>query len=412
MALIVTRSPHFITASSLDSGATLTLDIGFYDSIGDFITLKTYAFTINTEYGLDISPFVSDYFQNDIKVLIVKTTIDGEINEVPVQSIVNEYVATDGYGYYEDGYNYDNTSVIEGKGLYAGCNDSVQVFADGIASIPLFLPSNVSGEVQVNYKSDGVIVDTETIVLGAVYQYSNDVPVGSETVLTDSLGTQLDPDNYTVESFILTETRFITISKNLSELYMPYSSVKAKIDCIEVIPNFNDYASRVAADGGVFESLECGNEYAPLNINCLYVEYISECKYTPYKVSFINKIGVLEDLWFFKKSMESLSVDRSEFNQFTLDSYKNGILSNHSYKNFNVNGKEKLTLNTGFVPDNFRENFRQLMLSESVYVYKDSLKLPVNVSDSSIEYKTHVNDKLVNYTIEFDYAYDKINNLV
>ena len=406
MALIVTRSPHFITATGLDAGATLTLDIGFYDSIGDFISLRDnpYIFTINTEYGLDVSPFISDYFQNDIKVLIAKTTIDGEISGVVQTPILNEYVATDGYGYYEDGYNYDTTSVIEGKGLYAGCNDNVQVFADGIASIPLFLPSNVSGEVQVNYKSDGVIVDTETIVLGAVYQYSNDVPVGSESVLTDSLGTQLDPDNYTVESFMLTETRFITISKNLSTL---------DIDSIEIIPNFNAYASRVTADGGtVFESLQCANEFAPLTINDLSVEYISECKYTPYKVSFINKIGVLEDLWFFKKSMESLSVDRSEFNQFTLDSYKNGILSNHSYKNFNVNGKEKLTLNTGFVPDNFRENFRQLMLSESVYVYKDSLKLPVNVSDSSIEYKTHVNDKLVNYTIEFDYAYDKINNLV
>lgn len=379
MALIVTRSPHFITAPSLDLGASLTLDIGFYDSIGDFITLKTYNFTINTEYGLDISPFISDYFQNDIKVLIVKTTIDGEIDEVPAQSIVNEYVATDGYGYYEDGYNYDVTSVIEGKGLYAGCNDSVQVFADGVASIPLFLPSNVSGEVQVNYKSGGVIVDTETLVLGAVYQYSNNVPVGSETVLTDSLGNQLDPDNYTVESFMLTETRFINVSKDVSSL---------DIDCIDIVSDFNS------------------------NTHTISVEYISECKYTPYKVSFINKIGVLEDLWFFKKSMESLSVDRSEFNQFTLDSYKNGILYNHSYKNFNVNGKEKLTLNTGFVPDNFKENFRQLMLSESVYVYKDSLKLPVNVSDSSIEYKTHVNDKLVNYTIEFDYAYDKINNLV
>ena len=62
MALIVTRSPHFITATGLDAGATLTLDIGFYDSIGDFITLKTYSFTINTEYGLDVSPFISDYF--------------------------------------------------------------------------------------------------------------------------------------------------------------------------------------------------------------------------------------------------------------------------------------------------------------------------------------------------------------
>ena len=407
MALIVTRSPHFITAPTLDLGATLTLDIGFYDSIGDFITLKTYAFTINTEYGLDISPFVSDYFQNDIKVLIVKINIDGEINGVPVQSIVNEYVATDGYGYYEDGYNYDITTVVEDKKLYGGCNDSVQVFADGIASIPLFLPSNVNGEVTIDYKSDGVVVDTETVVLGAVYQYSNDEPIGSETVLTDSLGTQLDPDNYTVESFMLTETRFITISKNLSML---------DIDSIEIISEFNDYSIRVEADGGTVESLQCTNDIAQeeseSTTHTLSVEYISECKYTPYKVSFINKIGVLEDLWFFKKSMESLSVDRSEFNQFTLDSYKNGILSNHSYKNFNVNGKEKLTLNTGFVPDNFRENFRQLMLSESVYVYKDSLKLPVNVSDSSIEYKTHVNDKLVNYTIEFDYAYDKINNLV
>ena len=409
MALIVTRSPHFITATGLDAGATLTLDIGFYDSIGDFISLRDnpYIFTINTEYGLDVSPFVSDYFQNDIKVLIVKTTIDGEISGVVQTPILNEYVATDGYGYYEDGYNYDITTVVEDKKLYGGCNDSLQVFADGIASIPLFLPSNVNGEVTIDYKSEGVIVDTETVVLGAVYQYSNDEPIGSETVLTDSLGTQLDPDNYTVESFMLTETRFITISKNLSML---------DIDSIEITSEFNDYSIRVEADGGTVESLQCANdisqEESESTTHTLSVEYISECKYTPYKVSFINKIGVLEDLWFFKKSMESLSVDRSEFNQFTLDSYRNGILSNHSYKNFNVNGKEKLTLNTGFVPDNFRENFRQLMLSESVYVYKDSLKLPVNVSDSSIEYKTHVNDKLVNYTIEFDYAYDKINNLV
>jgi len=409
MALIVTRSPHFITATGLDAGATLTLDIGFYDSIGDFITLKTYSFTINTEYGLDVSPFISDYFQNDIKVLIAKTTINGSISGVVQTPILNEYVATDGYGYYEDGYNYDTTIDVQDKKLYGGCNDNIQVFADGVASIPLFLPSNVNGEVTIDYKSDGVIVDTETVVLGAVYQYSNDEPIGSETVLTDSLGTQLDPDNYTVESFMLTETRFITISKNVSTL---------DIDSIEITSEFTNYSIRVEADGGTVESLQCANDIieedddADSTTHTLSVEYISECKYKPYKVSFINKIGVLEDLWFFKKSMESLSVDRSEFNQFTLDSYKNGILSNHSYKNFNVNGKEKLTLNTGFVPDNFRENFRQLMLSESVYVYKDSLKLPVNVSDSSIEYKTHVNDKLVNYTIEFDYAYDKINNLV
>jgi len=407
MALIVARSPHFITAPTLDSGATLTLDIGFYDSIGDFITLKTYAFTINTEYGLDISPFVSDYFQNDIKVLIVKTTIDGEISGVPVQSIVNEYVATDGYGYYEDGYNYDASTTIQDKKLYGGCNDNIQVYADGIASIPLFLPSNVNGSVTINYKNSGVVVDSNNLILGGVYDYLDAPAVGSESIVTDALGNQIDTSRVSVESFILTQTRILNISKNVSTL---------DIDSIEIISQFTNYSIRVDADGGTVESLQCANDIAggvsDSTTHSISVEYICECKYTPYKVSFINKIGVLEDLWFFKKSMGSLSVDRSEFNQFTLDSYKNGILSNHSYKNFNVNGREKLTLNTGFVPDNFRENFRQLMLSESVYVYKDSLKLPVNVSDSSIEYKTHVNDKLVNYTIEFDYAYDKINNLV
>ena len=409
MALIVTRSPHFITAPTLDLGATLTLDIGFYDSIGDFITLKTYAFTINTEYGLDISPFVSDYFQNDIKVLIVKTTIDGEISGVVQTPILNEYVATDGYGYYEDGYNYDASITIQDKKLYGGCNDNIQVYADGVASIPLFLPSNVNGSVTINYKNSGVVVDSDNLILGGVYDYLDAPAVGSESIVTDALGNQIDTSRVSVESFILTQTRILNISKNVSTL---------DIDSIEIVSQFTNYSIRVEADGGTVESLQCANdiieedEDADSTTHTLSVEYVSECKYTPYKVSFINKIGVLEDLWFFKKSMESLSVDRSEFNQFTLDSYKNGILSNHSYKNFNVNGKEKLTLNTGFVPDNFRENFRQLMLSESVYVYKDSLKLPVNVSDSSIEYKTHVNDKLVNYTIEFDYAYDKINNLV
>ena len=379
MALIVTRSPHFITAQGLSSGAVLTLDIGYYSALGTFVNLKSYNFTIDPTYGLDVSPFISDFFQNNIKVLVVKTTINGDIGGVSQSPIINEYVATDGYGYYEDGYNYDATSIIESKSFYAGSNDSIQVFSNGVARIPLFLPSNVSGDVTIDYKKNGVVLDSDSLVLGAIYEDSNTLSTGYGSILTDGLGNDISIGDYTVSGFILTETRFINVSKDVSSL---------DIDCIDIVSDFNS------------------------NTHTLSVEYISECKYTPYRISFINKIGVLEDLWFFKKSMESLSVDRSEFNQFTLDSYRYGVLENHSYKNFNVNGKEKLTLNTGFVPDNFRENFRQLMLSESVYVYKDSLKLPVNVSDSSIEYKTHVNDKLVNYTIEFDYAYDKINNLV
>jgi hypothetical protein len=41
----------------------------------------------------------------------------------------------------------------------------------------------------------------------------------------------------------------------------------------------------------------------------------------------------------------------------------------------------------------------------------DGNVLPVNVSDSSFSYKTSLNDKLINYTIKIDFAFDTINNI-
>jgi len=54
------------------------------------------------------------------------------------------------------------------------------------------------------------------------------------------------------------------------------------------------------------------------------------------------------------------------------------------------------------------------MLSEQVWLEKldgtDDV-FPVNVTTQSLQYKTSVNDKLVQYTLNFEYAFDKINNV-
>ena len=377
MGLILTRSPYFITEQGLDEGATLKLDIGYYSTLGNFIEIESYNFTINPTYGLDISPFVSDFFRDETRVLIVRTTIEGDVGGVEQTPIVTEYVATDGYGYYEDGYNYDATALLESRSFYAGSNTDIQVYNSGVAKIPFLLASDADGTVTINYKKNGVIVDTETIVLGAVYDSELLLATGYGSLLTDGAGNEINVGDYTVGDFIYTQTRFLTLTKDVSNL---------DIDSIDLVSEFGTYT--------------------------LSVEYICECKYEPNRVSFVNKYGVVEDLWFFKKSKENLSVKKSEFNQFTLDSYRYGVKSNHPYKIFNVNGKEKITMNTGYVPDSFNENFRQLMLSESVYVEKNNEVLPINVSESSFEYKKHINDKLINYKVQFEYAYNKINNIV
>ena len=40
-----------------------------------------------------------------------------------------------------------------------------------------------------------------------------------------------------------------------------------------------------------------------------------------------------------------------------------------------------------------------------------TLTLPVSIKDSSFDYKTHLNDKLVNYTVQFEFAFDGINSV-
>ena len=142
---------------------------------------------------------------------------------------------------------------------------------------------------------------------------------------------------------------------------------------------------------------------------------LDECKYEPKKVSFINRWGALQDLWFFKKSVESMNVNK--------ESYKSNILgydgaystSNHVNRDFNVVGKESITLSSGFLDEEYNKVFKEMMLSEKVWITNVTESgeqvSPINVKTGDITYKTSLNNKLVQYTIEFDNSYDTINNI-
>ena len=149
-------------------------------------------------------------------------------------------------------------------------------------------------------------------------------------------------------------------------------------------------------------------------VETINIDILEECKYEPKKVTFINKFGALQDMYFFKKSVERMNVEK--------ESYKSNILSgstydrsNHVYRDFNLVGKESVTLSSGFLSEEYNEVFKQMMLSEKVWVTNvvDSVEqvLPINVKTSDITYKTSLNDKLVQYTIEFDKSFDTINNI-
>lgn len=132
-----------------------------------------------------------------------------------------------------------------------------------------------------------------------------------------------------------------------------------------------------------------------------------ECRYTPIDIFFQNKEGAEQVLTFFKAQTESLSVTSEEFQA----NRGQANLGNHQYIKYNVQGRQKLKVNSGFVNEEMNETFKQLFLSERIWKYENGIFTPLNLSSKSFEYKTRQKDRLINYELEFEYAFNEINNI-
>jgi hypothetical protein len=150
-------------------------------------------------------------------------------------------------------------------------------------------------------------------------------------------------------------------------------------------------------------------------VETINTDILEECKYEPKKVTFVNKFGTLQDMYFFKKSVEKMNVKKESYKSNILNSSNGYSSSNHVYRDFNVVGKESITLSSGFLSEEYNEVFKQMMLSEKVWVTNvvNSVEqvLPINVKTSNITYKTSLNDKLVEYTFDFDNSFNVINDI-
>jgi hypothetical protein len=133
---------------------------------------------------------------------------------------------------------------------------------------------------------------------------------------------------------------------------------------------------------------------------------LCEPKYESINVSFVNQLGGWQFLTFFKASSSSMSAKGTDYNllpdQLNYSTYRG------QFKRFNLNGTEKIKCNTGWVDENYKEIIKELLLSETILLEGQ----PVYVSNQTTDLKTHLNEKNINYQIEFEYAFNLVNNVV
>ena len=137
------------------------------------------------------------------------------------------------------------------------------------------------------------------------------------------------------------------------------------------------------------------------------------------RIIYINKYGAQQDLWFFLKETKNLARTNEGYKSNTI-TYPSGSSATYSIQNapnkvFNTQAKQTHTLSSGYYPEFANEQFEELLLSE--YIWWSTFKkgsgiiIPVKVKTSSVAFKTSVNDRLIEYTMEFEEAYDYINNI-
>jgi len=129
-----------------------------------------------------------------------------------------------------------------------------------------------------------------------------------------------------------------------------------------------------------------------------------ECRFTPVDVFFLNKEGALQVQTFFKARKDDFNI--------TSESYQaDQEIGLHQEMTYNVGLKHKVNLSTGFITEDKNEIIKQLLCSQKIWFLENDVVIPVKVSTTSLQYKTRQNDKLINYLIDFNYAFNDINNV-
>lgn len=137
----------------------------------------------------------------------------------------------------------------------------------------------------------------------------------------------------------------------------------------------------------------------------------TECRNELINCIFKNKFGYWQKIPFNKLSKLSLDVESQDYTPF-ISYFGSYNLNQHNKRSYLTNGVEKIVVNTDFLPEEYNILFKELMLSEQIYLEQGATILPVNLNKKSFEYKTKLKNKLIQYSMDFEYSFKTINNIV
>ena len=379
MPNIFARSPYIIEVDESNVVGS-QLDLTFYypgtsPGSAQYVLKKKISSSNNLKMYYDIAPYCREYLKFTTRQTVIGTlpTTSGIVasnnnqyvllrvqrykeNTNGTLSILDTttYYCFDGYGYYSEGSNPANSDFAYQTGQYATLKEGTYNYKYSSSSNPTSNADDRAGILGVFGASSITSVKYTDLVTGGTTTFTN--PFGASNTLYD----------------VPTVWAGYYANGNKLELWQSISVPSATL------------------------------------LGTWIFKPTCEPKYTPVMIDFVNKFGYWQREFFFKASKNNISVEQKDYNLMQSNSLSYSTLEGQR-KSFNTNGQENITVNTGFVPESYKETIQEIMLSEKILI--DSL--PVLLNTKSIEKIKGINaESPINYTMEFKYAFDIINSVI
>lgn len=371
------RSPYIISIDNGNTQIATKLEIKIW-RIGNAENTAITKYIQKTKFGPDqyinhynISPFVYDLidtFKNNVlsfayNVKVTKYSDTGE----GFEDIGNEsLVSVNGYNDYENpNYNYtDSIAILNTNGTtYNATGYDVNYYYDTntIPEIDLIIDfTSTTSDYRIKY-STTAFVDDHYETYNSFVNYDND-----DSIFQDRQPMVVAPNDGVIVSTVF--------------------SIE------EIIPEFpraTIYSCKLIA-------------------NC-------EQKYNPFALEYVNRLGGKQTMTLFKNSTQTINTKATDYNT---NNFTNNYPTYNRYlgqkRIFNKNGNKTIKCNTGWLNENDNINIQDIYLSEMLYLTSadGTIDAAVILKNSSQQIKTHLNEKVINYELEFEIASSLINNVV
>jgi hypothetical protein len=420
-----TRSPLYVTWSGTSVTSIESVELEIYvwtGAVGSrpaspHITInRTTGFGSNTTHTTDISSLIADQLNTSIAKLFNDSILseqNGRIAWVQIDYSVSYnsgstdtdssdiFQVIEGYSYFDEGANYEFST-----GILSPTSDQ-NTYEYNVEMMPVYL-NNYGDSLAIVYSyRDRVIAD------GGIVESLQCANIGWRTlrILLDD-GNKYDYEMTEAQLYgTQAEDRIKLIPSGVANLKNWLVGQGSSLDVVN-----SDWYKIQLLD--TFENVHDERKFYP---TC-------EVKYTPIQLAYISKYGTWNYATFFKRSEETIDKTSQEYRTITgkvTDGEYGYSLHNPMYKKYNTNAKRRLTINSGFVDEAFKEVMEQILLSEYVLVVANSTvtkdgstytytanngTIAANVSTNSLTKKTKVNDKLIEYTLDLEYAFDELNS--